>query len=56
MPGGMFRPELTEALGIKVPVLGWGIGFDRLFMIKESIADIRQLFSQDIEWLREAKI
>ena len=56
MPGGMFRPELTEALGIKVPVLAWGIGFDRLFMIKESIADIRQLFSQDIEWLREAKI
>ncbi len=53
---GMFRPEVTIPLGVKVPVLAWGIGIDRLFMIKENISDIRQLFSQDIRWLREAKI
>jgi phenylalanyl-tRNA synthetase alpha chain len=56
MPGGIFRPEVTAPFGIKVPVLAWGIGIDRLFMIREGITDIRQLFSQDIEYLREAKI
>ncbi len=53
---GIFRPELTGALGIKVPVLAWGIGIDRLFMVKENIVDIRQLFSYDLDWLREAKL
>jgi len=53
---GIFRPEVTEPFGIKVPVIAWGIGIDRLFMIREGISDIRQLFSQDIEYLRGAKI
>jgi len=53
---GIFRPEVTAPFGIKVPVLAWGIGFDRLFMIKNSIADIRQLFSQNLEYLRSTKI
>jgi phenylalanyl-tRNA synthetase alpha chain len=56
MPGGIFRPEVTAPFGIKVPVLAWGIGIDRLFMVRNNITDIRQLFSQDINWLREAKI
>ncbi len=56
LPAGIFRPELTAPLGIKAPVLAWGIGIDRLFMIRENISDIRQLFSSDIKWLREAKI
>ena len=56
MPGGIFRPEVTAPFGIKVPVLAWGIGIDRLFMVRNNITDIRQLFSQDIDWLREAKI
>ena len=54
LPGGIFRPEVTKPFGIKVPVLAWGIGLDRLFMIKENITDIRKLFSYDINWLREA--
>jgi phenylalanyl-tRNA synthetase alpha chain len=53
---GILRPEVTQPFGIKVPVLAWGIGIDRLFMIRNSINDIRQLFSQDIEYLREAKL
>jgi len=56
MPAGVFRPEVTKPLGIDDLVLDWGFGIDRLFMIKENITDIRQLFSQDIDWLREAKI
>jgi len=56
LQAGILRPEVTEPLGIKVPVLAWGIGVDRLFMIREGIADMRQLFSQDIDYLRGAKI
>ncbi len=52
---GIFRPELCKPLGIDVPVLAWGFGLDRLFMIREGIKDIRQLFSDDLNWLRGAK-
>ncbi|AEC52189.1 phenylalanyl-tRNA synthetase subunit alpha [Pyrococcus sp. NA2] len=53
---GVFREEMTEALGIKVPVIAWGIGIDRLAMFKLGIDDIRYLFSYDLRWLREAKL
>lgn len=53
---GIFRPELCKPLGIDVPVLAWGFGMDRLFMARAQINDIRQLFSSDLKWLREAKI
>ncbi len=56
LQAGMFRPELTGPLGVKVPVMAWGIGIDRLFMIKENVTDIRQLFSQDIGWLRGKEV
>jgi phenylalanyl-tRNA synthetase alpha chain len=52
LPAGIFRPELTLPLGIKEKVLAWGIGIDRLYMIRENINDIRQLFSQNLEYLR----
>jgi phenylalanyl-tRNA synthetase alpha chain len=55
-PAGILRPEVTQPFGIKVPVLAWGIGIDRLFMIRNGISDIRELFSQNIEYLREAKL
>jgi phenylalanyl-tRNA synthetase alpha chain len=53
---GIFRPELTLPLGIKVPVLAWGIGVDRLFMMKAGLEDIRMLFAQDLNWLRKQKV
>jgi phenylalanyl-tRNA synthetase alpha chain len=49
---GIFRPELAIPMGIKEPVLAWGIGIDRLYMIKENIHDIRQLFSTNLKYLR----
>jgi len=52
---GIFRPELTLPLGVKEPVLAWGIGIDRLAMCALNIKDIRQLFSQDLTWLRNTK-
>jgi phenylalanyl-tRNA synthetase alpha chain len=53
---GIFRPELTLPLGIKVPVLAWGLGVDRLFMMKAGIDDIRYLFAQDLGWLRRMEM
>ena len=53
---GIFRPEMCKPLGIDVPVLAWGIGIDRIGMFKLGIKDIRQLFSQDLEFLRNSKI
>jgi len=52
---GIFRPELTEPLGVKDPVIAWGFGIDRLAMLKLEIKDIRHIFSRDIEWLRRQK-
>lgn len=49
---GIFRPELTMPLGIKVPVIAWGLGVERLFMMKAAIDDMRSLFSQDLDWMR----
>ena len=53
---GIFRPEVTLPLGIKVPVLAWGLGVDRLFMMKMGIEDIRYLFSYDLDWIRRVEV
>ncbi len=53
---GIFRPELTLPLGIKVPVIAWGIGVDRLYMMRAGIDDIRMLFAQDLAWMRRQKV
>ncbi len=49
---GIFRPEVTMPLGIKLPVIAWGLGIDRLFMLKAGIEDIRYIFAQDLDWIR----
>jgi phenylalanyl-tRNA synthetase alpha chain len=53
---GIFRPEVTKPLGVKVPVIAWGLGVDRLFMMKSGISDIRMIFSQDLDWLRKKQV
>lgn len=54
---GIFRPEVTvPLLGKDVPVLAWGLGIDRIAMLKLGIRDIRQLFSHDLEYLRNALV
>ena len=57
---GIFRKEVTESLtGTKdkdLRVLAWGLGIDRLAMLKLGINDIRELFSNNIEFLREEKL
>ena len=51
---GMFRPEVIRPLGIKDTVLAWGLGGGRLYMAAMGINDIRDLFSQDLNWLRRS--
>jgi phenylalanyl-tRNA synthetase alpha chain len=53
---GIFRPEVTEPLGVKESVLAWGLGIDRLYMMSRRIQDIRQLFTSDLEWIREQTV
>ncbi len=49
---GIFRPEVTKPLGIKNPVLAWGLGLERLAMLKFKLKDMRNLYNSDLEWLR----
>jgi phenylalanyl-tRNA synthetase alpha chain len=53
---GIFRPEVTLPLGIEVPVIAWGLGVDRLFMMRAGVDDIRDIFSQSLDWLRRKEV
>lgn len=53
---GMFRPEVLAPLGIKVPALAFGLGIERLAMIRYDISDIRMLYKSDIKWLRDLPV
>ena len=49
---GIFRPEVTQPLGVKVPVLAWGLGIDRMALVKLGLNDLRDLFAIEIEKVR----
>ncbi len=53
---GLFRPEVTQPLGVDVPVIAWGLGLDRLAMMALKINDIRDLFSTDLGLIREKQL
>lgn len=53
---GIFRPEVTEPGGIKAPVLAWGLGLERLAMLKFGLQDIRKLYQSDFDWLRNTPL
>jgi len=52
---GIFRQEVTQPFGIKYPVLAWGLGLERLAMLKLGLNDIRDLYISDIDWLQEVE-
>ncbi|MBL7056731.1 phenylalanine--tRNA ligase subunit alpha [Candidatus Woesearchaeota archaeon] len=53
---GIFRPEVVKPLlGIDIPVLAWGPGFDRIILEFFKINDIRDLYKNDLKQLREIK-
>ncbi|WP_458456588.1 phenylalanine--tRNA ligase subunit alpha [Methanobrevibacter sp.] len=53
---GMFRPEVLKPLGINQPALAFGLGIERLAMIRYDVEDIRMLYKSDIKWLRELPV
>jgi len=53
---GIFRPEVTEPIGIKSSVLAWGLGLERLAMLKFGLTDIRDLYISDLGWLRKKSL
>ncbi|MEN4018742.1 MAG: phenylalanine--tRNA ligase subunit alpha [Methanobacterium sp.] len=53
---GMFRPEVLEPLGVETPVAAFGLGIERLAMMRLDIKDIRMLYKSDIGWLRHLPV
>lgn len=49
---GIFRPEVTRPLGCQHPVLAWGLGLERLAMIRYGLKDIRELYQGRLEALQ----
>ena len=48
---GIFRREVTSPLGIRHPVLAWGLGVGRLAMLRLGLKDLRDLYRSDMYWL-----
>ncbi len=51
---GMVHPNVLRACGIDPDVdqgFAWGMGIDRIAMLKYGISDLRQLFESDVRWL-----
>lgn len=53
---GVFRKEVTLPLGIKHPVLAWGLGVSRVAMLRLGLKDLRELYLSDIDWLRKSTV
>jgi phenylalanyl-tRNA synthetase alpha chain len=52
---GMVHPKVLEACGVdsgKYQGFAWGMGIDRLAMLKYGIPDLRAFFDCDLRWLR----
>jgi phenylalanyl-tRNA synthetase alpha chain len=49
---GMFRPEVTQSVGILNNVLAWGGGLERIAMIRYGLSDVRELYDNKLSWLR----
>ncbi len=53
---GMFRPEVLKPWGIKYNVAAWGLGLERLLMTVLNLEDIRDIYRNDLSFLKERKI
>ena len=54
---GVFRPEVViPLLGKDIPVLAWGPGLDRQMIKYYDIKDLRDLYRNDMQQLREMKV
>lgn len=54
---GIFRPEVVQPLfGKVVPVLAWGLGMERIITDAYGITDLREIYKNDVQQLREARL
>jgi len=53
---GIFRPEVTLPFGCTEPVLAWGLGLERLAMLRHGLNDIRELYYTHLKWLKETPL
>lgn len=53
---GIFRPEVTKPLGCEHPVLAWGLGIERLAMVRFGMSDIRELFDGRLDALEQVPL
>ena len=53
---GIFRPEVTQPFGCKVPVMAWGLGLERLAMLRYGVNNIRVLYGSDLDWFQEVRL
>lgn len=54
---GIFRPEVTKTLiGKEIPVLAWGLGLERVISEYYGITDIRELYRNDLQELKDKKL
>lgn len=53
---GIFRPEVTQPLGITDRVIAWGLGLERLAMMIHELKSIGELYFATMPWLREAPL
>jgi phenylalanyl-tRNA synthetase alpha chain len=53
---GIFRPEVTQPFGCTVPVLAWGLGLERLAMMRYQLNDIRELYFSDFDTIKEISL
>ncbi len=53
---GILRPEVVKPLlGKEIPVLAWGLGLERIVMLRQGFKDIRKIYEQDIDELMYSK-
>ena len=56
---GMVHPNVLRACGIDPEAyqgFAWGMGIDRIAMLKYGMADLRQLFDSDVRWLNALRL
>jgi phenylalanyl-tRNA synthetase alpha chain len=53
---GIFRPEVTLPLGCNWPVLAWGLGIERLAMLRFGLSDIRELYGTNLDALQQVPL
>ena len=54
---GIIRPEVSKTLlGFECPVLAWGLGMERIISKYYEISDIRNIYRNDLEYLKNVKV